>query len=120
MIEVGGSYSYLRARGDFDDPVLAMAPLDRLPSHRADGWVQVTPHRRISARARARYFGESVEKGNPIPGYTTFEATITAPLTPQYLGVLRIDDLTNVRPETRAGYYTAGRVISLIVQATWE
>jgi hypothetical protein len=34
--------------------------------------------------------------------------------------VLRVDDVTNVRPETRKGYHTAGRVISLIVQATWE
>ncbi|HSK05855.1 MAG TPA: TonB-dependent receptor [Kofleriaceae bacterium] len=120
MIEVGGSYSYIRARGEADDPVMAMAPLDRLPSHRADGWVQVTPDRRISVQARARYFGESIDKRATIPGYTTLEATITAPLTRQYLGVLRIDDLTDVRPETRTGYYTAGRVISLIVQATWE
>jgi outer membrane receptor protein involved in Fe transport len=120
MLEVGGSYGYIRARGESADPVMAMAPLDRLPAHRADGWVQVTPDRRLSVQARARYFGESIDKRATIPGYTTFEATITAPLTREYLGVLRIDDLTNVRPETRTGYHTAGRVISLIVQATWE
>ena len=36
-----------------------------------------------------------------------------------YLAVLRLDDLFDVQPETRAGYHTAGRVGSLVVQGTW-
>ncbi|MEJ7603363.1 MAG: TonB-dependent receptor plug domain-containing protein [Kofleriaceae bacterium] len=120
MVEVGASYSYIRARSDSEDPDLAMAPLDRLPSHRADGWVQVTPDPRISVLARARYFGDSIDKGNTVPGYTTLEATLTAPITREYLGVLRVDDVTNVAPETRKNYHAPGRVISLIVQGTWE
>jgi outer membrane receptor protein involved in Fe transport len=120
MIELGGSYNYIRARSNSPDPALAMAPLDRLPSHRADGWVQVTPDPRISMLARARYFGDSIDKTQAVAGYTTFEATITAPITRQYLGVLRVDDVTNVRPETRKNYHTAGRVISLVVQGSWE
>jgi outer membrane cobalamin receptor len=120
LLEVGGSYNYIRARSDAADPVLAMAPLDRLPSHRADGWVQVTPDRRIAVLARLKYFGDSLDKGTTVPGYATLEATVTAPLTKQYLGVLRVDDVTDVRPETRKNYHTPGRVISLIVQGTWE
>jgi len=121
LLELGGSYGYSRIRGDeADGPELMMHPLDRFPTHRADGWVQVTPDPRISMLARVRYFGESFDKTLSVPGYTTFDATITAPVTKQYLGVLRIDDVTDVRPETRKGYHTAGRVISLIVQGTWE
>ena len=48
------------------------------------------------------------------------EACVTAQISKQYLGVLRVDDLADVRPETRAGYHTAGRVVSLVMQATWE
>jgi outer membrane receptor protein involved in Fe transport len=120
MIEVGGNYSYIRARSDDAHPEQAMAPLERLPSHRADGWVQVTPDPRISVQARVRYFGESRDKGATVSGYATIDATVTAPLTKQYLGVLRIDDVTDVRPETRKDYHTAGRVISLIIQGSWE
>lgn len=120
MLEVGGSYGYIRARSDSELPALAMAPLDRLPGHRFDGWVQVTPDPRIAMQARVKYFGDSIDKGNTVAGYATLEATVTAPITKQYLGVLRIDDLTNVRPETRMGYHTPGRVISLVLQGTWE
>ncbi len=121
FLEVGASYGYIRARSDSSDPMEARYPLDRLPSHRADAWVQVTPDPRIAMQARVRYFGESFDKGPPaLPGYATIDATVTAPITKQYLGVLRVDDVTDVRPETRKGYHAAGRVISLLVQATWE
>ena len=120
MVEVGAAYSYIRARSDAEDPGLAMAPLDRLPAHRADGWVQVTPDPRVAVLGRVRYFGDSIDKGATVSGYTTVEATVTAPITKEYLGVLRVDDLTNVAPETRKGYHLPGRVISLIVQGTWE
>src|SRR6185436_9216005 len=114
MVEVGGSYNYIRARSDDPNPAVAMAPLDRLPSHRTDAWMQITPDPRVSVLARVKYFGESIDKQATVPGYTTLEATVTAPLTRQYLGVLRVDDLTNERPETRKGYHTPGRVISLV------
>jgi outer membrane cobalamin receptor len=120
MVEVGGSYNYIRARSDAADPALAMAPLDRLPRHRVDGWVQVTPDPRLAVLARAKYFGDSIDRQATVPGYTTLEATVTAPITKQYLGVLRVDDVTDVRPETRKGYHTPGRVFSLVVQGTWE
>jgi outer membrane receptor protein involved in Fe transport len=120
VLEIGGSYNYIRARSNAGDPVAAMNPLDRLPSHRADGWIQVSPVSRLSVLARVKYFGDSIDKTQPVAGYTTFESTLTAPLTKEYLAVLRVDDVTDVRPETRKGYHTAGRVISLIVQGTWE
>jgi outer membrane cobalamin receptor len=120
MVEVGASYSFIRARSDSDDPALEMDPLDRLPSHRADGWVQVTPDRRLSLRGRVSYFGQNIDRGESLPGYSLIEATVTAPITKEYLAVLRVDDLTNVAPETRFNFHGPGRVISLIVQGTWE
>lgn len=120
FLEVGGNYSYIRARGDSEDPGLAKAPLDRLPSHRADAWVQVTPLRQLAVQARIKYFGASIDKTMEVAGYSTIEATVTAPITQDYLGVLRIDDLTDVRPETRKGYFAPGRVVSFVVQGSWE
>jgi outer membrane cobalamin receptor len=55
-----------------------------------------------------------------VPGYTLIEATATAPISKQYLAVLRCDDLANVRPETRAGYHSAGRTVFLVLQGSWE
>ena len=117
MLEVGGSYNYIRARDNEND---SMAPLDRLPAHRTDGWVRVTPDTRISVLARVKYFGASFDGDARVAGYATVDATVTAQITKQYLGVLRVDDVTDVRPETRDGYHAPGRVISLIVQGTWE
>ncbi len=120
MVEVGGSFGWIHARSNSVDPALAMTPLDRLPETRADGWVQVTPDRRISVLARARYFGTTLDQSMPVPAYTLFEATVTAPITKEYLGVLRVDDVTDVAPQTRAGYNGPGRIISVVVQGSWE
>jgi outer membrane cobalamin receptor len=91
-----------------------------LPRHRWDAWVQGRPGARISALARVKYYGRAIDRTMRVGGYTLVEASVTAQITPQYLGVLRLDDLLDARPETRAGYHTAGRVVSLVVQGTWE
>jgi outer membrane cobalamin receptor len=116
IVEVGGAYDYIDAHSATKGP----NPLDRLPQHRAEGWVQVTPDPKISLLARVRYFGTFTDQGTQLPGYTLVEGTATAPLTRQYLAVLRIDDALDARPETRNGYHGLGRVISLVVQGTWE
>ena len=110
-IEVGASYDFVKVTDD---------AIDRLPHHRADGWVQATPDPRLSILARVKYFGPSLDKGMSVPGYTTVDATVTSPLSKEYLAVLRVDDLLDKRPETRAGYHTAGRVILLVLQGSWE
>jgi outer membrane receptor protein involved in Fe transport len=120
MLEVGGAYGYIHARSDSDNASLAMTPLDRLPTHHGDGWAKITPDRRISLLARVHYTGASLDKGATIAGYATVEATLTSPITSEYLGVLRIEDLTNVAPETRTGYHMPGRVISAVVQGSWQ
>ena len=120
MVELGGGYEYIKARSVDADGVRHDDPLDRLPHHRWDGWVQARPDSRFSALARVRYFGSAIDKTMQVDGYTLVEANVTAQVTKQYLAVLRVDDLMNVRPETRAGYHTAGRVISLVMQGTWE
>jgi hypothetical protein len=115
-VETGGGYGYIRARSsDTGDD-----PLDRLPRHRWDAWIRARPGARFSALARVRYLGAAIDLGQRVDGHTVFEGSVTAQLTSQYLAVLRVDDLWNVRPETRAGYHTAGRVVSLVVQGTWE
>jgi hypothetical protein len=48
------------------------------------------------------------------------EGTAPARLPDGYLAVLRVDDLLDARPETRNGYHAAGRVVSVVLQGTWE
>jgi len=116
MVELGAAYEYIKARSDDtgDDP------LDRLPHHRWEAWVQGHLGQRFSGLARATYFGSSIDQTKQVPGYTLIQANLTAQVTRQYLAVLRVDDLLNERPETRAGYHMAGRVISIVMQGTWE
>lgn len=116
LVDVGAGYEYVRARSNDtgDDP------LDRLPHHRWDLWVQARPESRISVLARAKYFGSAIDQTRRVSGYALIEACVTAQITREYLGVLRVDDLADARPETRAGYHAAGRVVSLVMQGTWE
>jgi outer membrane cobalamin receptor len=95
-------------------------PLDRMPRHRADAWVQVAPHRMITALVRARYQGTAVDRGMPTEAYRLVEANVTAQLSKEYLAVLRIDDALDVRPETRDGFRTAGRGVTFVFQGTWQ
>jgi len=115
LVEVGGSYNFVKAKSDVSDD-----PLDRLPRHRADVWARVLLDDRYSALVRARYLGRSVDKGMTVGGYTLLEATLTAQLTKEYLGVLKVEDALDVQPETRLGYHTAGRVVSVVFQGAWQ
>ncbi len=120
LAEVGGSYDYVKVTQRATDTAAAVDdPLDRLPHHRFDAWVQATPERRFSLLARVRYFGLSLDQGKHVPGYTIVEASATAQLSKDYLAVLRCDDLLDARPETRAGYHDIFRVISLVLQGQW-
>jgi hypothetical protein len=131
-LEIGGSYSYIKAcelgsaKGcDVSSGMMGGAdPLDRLPRHRADAWAQFASGR-ITALARARFYGDALDKGKSVNGvvlgdYPIVEATVSAQLGKEYLGVLRFDDALDVRPETRAGFRTAGRVVTVVFQGTWE
>ena len=120
MLELGGSYEYVKARQIDDSGAVRDDPLPRLPHHRWDAWVQARPDPRFSALARLRYFGAAIDQSVPVSGYATLDANVSAQITPQYLAVLNVEDLTDERPETRAGYHTAGRVVSLMVQGSWE
>ncbi len=114
-VEVGGSYNYIRAKSDTRGN-----SLDRLPNHRADAWVQVFALRQLAALARVRYVGEQTESSTVLPDYLLLEGTLTAPLSKSYLAVLRIEDALDERPITRADFVPIGRVVSLILQGTWE
>ena len=115
-LEIGGAYDYIRANSDTtgDDPI------DRLPHHRFDAWVEGTLDKRFSGRIRAKYFGEAIDKTMLVDGYVLFEANITAQLDKEYLAVFRIDDALDEAPETRAGYHLPGRVVSLVLQGMWR
>ncbi len=120
-VEVGGAWDYVQARQAAQHGKPAVDdPIDRLPHTRAEGWVQVTPEPRVSALARVQFFGTSIDNGKPVASYTIVQATVSGAITPEYLAVLRVDDLLDARPETRAGYHAAGRVVSLVLQGTWR
>ena len=61
-----------------------------------------------------------LDKGFEVGNYHLVEANVTAQLSKEYLAVLRVDDALDVRPETRMGYHSAGRVISVVLQGTWQ
>jgi outer membrane cobalamin receptor len=116
MLTLGASYEYIKAHsGDTGDD-----PLDRLPHHRADALVEVQPVPFMQLTARVKYYGESVDKGMPVGDYTLVEASLSSRIYDDYLAVLRVDDALDVRPETRAGYHSAGRVVSLVLQGEWQ
>jgi hypothetical protein len=116
LVEIGGAYNYIK----LDNCGMATCTLDRLPQHRGEGWVEVTPESRFRFNARAKYFGKFVDQGMNLPAYTTLEASGTATLSRQYMIVLRGDDLLNARPETHAGYFGPGLVVSIVLQGQWE
>lgn len=115
-LEIGGSYMYVRARGDTRN----VEPLDRLPRHRADAWIQARPAQRFSLLARGRYFGESIDRTMLVPSYALVELTATVQLSREHMAVLRVEDLLDERPETRAGYFAPGRVITFVLQGQWR
>ena len=123
-VEVGGGWSTIRARGDSPNPLIHDHPLDRLPENRFDAWVQYTPMANLSGIVRAVYFGDNL--GNnmgmevTLPGYTLYQASATWQASKKYMFVLRGDDLTDVRPETRPKVHGPGRTVSLILQGTWD
>jgi outer membrane receptor protein involved in Fe transport len=110
-IEIGGAYNFIKLSG---------GSLDRLPEHRAEAWVQARPIDIVALNVRGRYVGAFVDQGLDLPHYATLEATATATLSRKYLIVLRGEDLTNVRPQTHAGYFGPGAVVSLVLQGQWE
>lgn len=113
-VDLAAAYSYIKADG------MLAEPLDFLSHHRAEGTVFITASPTLSGYVRARAVSKFMDGGVSVPGYTLVEAAATAQLSKTYLGVLRIDDALDVRPLVRAGYHGTGRVVSLIVQGTWD
>jgi outer membrane receptor protein involved in Fe transport len=116
LAEAGGSYSYITATSD----ITGSDPLDRLPAHRVDAWLSATPVPSVTALGRLRYFGRRIDQGQMLGAYTTVEASVTGKLSALYLMVLRVDDLLDKQPETRNGYRSEGRVVSLMLQGIWQ
>ena len=113
-VELGGSYSYIRARSDKADE-----PLDFLPHHKLDAWARALLPRNISALVRAKYMSTALDGGQEIGDYTLVEANVTAELD-GYLAVLRVDDALDKRPEVRAGFPSTGRVVLFVLQGSWD
>ena len=114
-VEVGSGYSYIRAKSDKADE-----PLDFLPHHKFDAWLRgVFPHD-ISTLVRAKYISTAFDGGAKVGNYTLVEANLTAQLGKRYLAVLRIDDALDTRPEIRAGFPSTGRVVSVVLQGSWD
>jgi outer membrane receptor protein involved in Fe transport len=116
QLAVGGSYDYAKATS----ADLGPDPVDRFPTHKADGWVRVTPRPRYSVLARARYVGRAIDGARQTPAYVMWEASATAQLGGDWLAVVRCDDILDEAPETRNGFHMPGRVLTVIVQGTWD
>lgn len=114
-LELGGSYNL--ADADSDD--LGEDPLDFFPTHAGDLWLRATPRAGVAALVRGRYQGEVVDRGEVRAASVLVEASVTVQVR-GWLGVVRCDDVLDERPETRSGYRAPGRVLSLIVQGTWD
>ena len=120
-IEGGASYQYVRVRAlPIGMVPAANDPLERLPHNQWDAWLAGRPTAWLSGLARVTYFGDSIAQGATVTGYAVVSANFTAHVTPQYLAVVRVDDLLDQRPEVRTGYHSAGRVVSLVLQGTWN
>ncbi len=120
-LELGGSYQLTaaRARNAPGDP-WRDDPLDFLPRHRGDAWARVAPHAALALVARVRHGGASIDRMQPVPASTLVDLSASATLGGDWLAVVRCDDLLDERPEVRSNVRGPGRVLSLIVQGTWD
>jgi outer membrane cobalamin receptor len=120
-VAAGGSYALTKDRARrTDDQPWADDPIERMPDHRADAWLQGTLPRSIIVTARGRWFGAATDRDVPIDGYALYEASVAATFGGDWLAVLRCDDLLDAAPETRNGFHLPGRVLSLVAQGTWQ
>jgi outer membrane cobalamin receptor len=110
---IDAAYSYIHASGSTAEP------LDFLPHHRYEASLRGHGGA-FSGYARVRTITQFVDGGVTVPGYTLVEAAVNDQLTPKYIAVLRIDDALDSRPLVRASYHGTGRVVSLILQGTWD
>ena len=117
---VGAAYSLTLDRARGADDVWRDDPLDRLPDHRADAWLQGTLPGAVVVTGRGRWFGESIDRGMAIDGYALVDASVSATFGGDWMAVVRCDDLLDAAPETRQGFHLPGRVFSLVAQGTWD
>lgn len=121
FVAVGAAYALTLARElDPDTGIWADDPIQRLPVHRGDASIEATPVERVSAIARVRYFGDSVDGVVTVPSYTLFELSASATWRDDWMAALKCDDVLDERPATRDGFFMPGRVFSLVVQGTWD
>lgn len=118
-VAFGGAYDFATARAPDQPPPQDEEPLDRFPHHKAEAWVRASPLAAVSVLLRWRYFGAAVDRSEEVDPYQQWEVTVTGQHD-GWLGALRIDDLRDVAPETRAGYRQPGRVFTLTLQRTWD
>jgi hypothetical protein len=120
-VEVGASYQLTAARArNADTDPWRDDPLDFLPRHRGDAWLRITPIRRVVVMGRVRHAGESIDRMNTVSASTLVDASASAELGGDWLGVLRLDDMLDERPEVRSNVRGPGRVLSLVIQGTWN
>ena len=118
---IGGSYALTldRARRADDQP-WTDDPIERLPDHRADAWLQGTLPRAIVVTGRGRWFGDATAQGQPIASYLLVEASVAVTFGRDWMAVVRCDDVLDAAPETRNGFHLPGRVFALVAQGTWD
>ena len=115
-VEVGGAYEYVLAHSvtTGDDPIA------HLPHNRAEAWAKLIPIPTVSALTRVVYYGDSLNQAYKLAAYTTVEANVSWQASRKYLVVLHADDILDRRPEILPRVFGPGRVVSLMLQGTWD
>ncbi len=115
-LTLDGTYTYLDARDDTTDLLLA-----RRPQNSGSATLTWTGRNGLEAALIATVVGHRFSgsgETQPLPTYTRFDLSASYPLNPQTRIFGRIENLTDVRYQEPAGYNTAG--LSAYVGLTWR
>ena len=95
-------------------------PLDFLPRHRAMATARVSPIERASLGTRLVWISEQIDRDTTIPAHAEWELEAVVKPVAGWLAAARLDDVLDRRWPLRPGVPSAGRTLTLTVQATFE
>jgi outer membrane receptor protein involved in Fe transport len=112
----GGSWRLAEARA----AEVGREPLDFLPRQRADLWISGRPGPGLRVDGRLRHVARRVDQEELLPAYVTTDLSGSWALG-GWRTTLRVDNVLDRRFPVRAhGYRDVGRVVQLVVEATWR
>ena len=115
-LHIGGSYHF----SDSFSEEFGSNSLDFFPRHRAEGWTAFHWNKG-GARARVRFIDKQIDRDEVIPSRTTIDLSAHHRFGSNWDASVRVDNIVGKRHRLRVGGVRSdGRVISLILQATWR